>query len=176
MKPEDLKIGMYLTNEGHGSGTTGWSDQTVPVYKSFDGTGPVLTVVKNGDLIGQIVDILSGPNGTVYIFVSPQITEAKPFIAKELGYILDSIPGITYGASVNFEDIKNNVTDQQVAEQAGAIYQAEENGVSIQNTIKKTLNTITNTAASGLWKAGGIALGAYVIMNWKQFFKPAKTR
>jgi hypothetical protein len=155
MQPGDIKIGMYLTNEGPGK---------IAMYSNLDGSGSPEFYVLPGELIGQIADIRQGAGGTVYDFVSDKITANGSIVEKAeyyvLGWLLDPVK---IAAGVRFNDIKNNVTDGQIAEQSQALAVAEANGVSFKNIITKMAKNVgegLTSVVTGVIPWGLIALFA----------------
>lgn len=162
MKESDLRVGMYFTNDGNGG---------IPVFDGLDGTGDIIMTVSPGQLIGQIVDIINGPDGTVLVFVSDAISNAIPFYEKLITFITpDSIEKAAGG--VKFSSFSQDVSDAQVQQQQQAMGIAEANGVTIQNSIKKIVKSATDTIGLSIpWGLVGLVTAGYVVTHWKNFFK-----
>lgn len=176
MTAADLKIGMYLTNDGQNA---------IPLYDSPDGTGTVALSIQPGALIGQIVDFSTGPAGVTVAFTSAAIYATGTTTEKIVNWVLQIVPDAVFKASpalmANFTDIAANVSAKQVADQNGAIATSEDQGASLKNTAKQNLKDIAGAAASifgnwSMWELIGIFGLSYVLLNWNTFFKPAKTR
>jgi hypothetical protein len=165
MQPGDLKIGMYLKNEGPG---------TLPLYDN-DFTQPPSYQVPVGDVIGQIGDIDNGPDGTAVFFIATQKEiDAAPWKDKVVNFLTSWLPDTQPGFAAKFVDIQSHVTDAQIGVQANAIDNAKANGDNIANEIQRIEKDILDSILGGwsIWEVIGIFGAGYVLLNWKQFFKP----
>lgn len=170
IQPTDIQIGMYLNNDG----TT-----AIPVYRDEDSMETPIYYVQPQELIGQVVDISHGNGGVVINFHSDAITSHQNFIQQAFNYINAFIPGdigVNYG-SVKFSDLQNNVGDAQIQSQRDAIQIAANNGVSLQNMFIKTAKGVAQTIESSIpWELPVAFVAGYVLLNWKNFFKPVNIK
>lgn len=160
MQVSDLKTGMYLTNTGSAS---------IPLYDSKDGTGTPFLTIQPGQMIGQVVDFSNGPAGQVIYFTSDAITAAEPVVDKLISWL----PGVSWVLAANFSDIVANVDDTQVTQQAAAIQASADQGASLRNALQQALTSVKQAVLGdwSFWEIGGVAVGIYVLLHWKTFFK-----
>lgn len=157
----DLKIGMHLTNDGTGN---------ILVYDNLDATGSPMLTVKPGQYIGQIVDLRQGQGGLVIDLISDDITKAAPIAERVYVWILDWLPFYQewVAGGVRFANLQQNVSDNQIAEQKQAMAIAENNGVSLVNSIKKVASGISDVAFAAVpW---GLVLTGLTV--WVVFTNP----
>jgi len=175
MNQADLKIGMYLKNDGKGF---------IPVYGNKDTTGQPFLLIHPGEMIGQIFDFGNGKDGFTIYFGSDVIQSKANLIERVMDYLLSWEPDFIRPRAagvVKFSDLTADVSDAQVLMQKQAMDTAEQNGVSLSNGIKKVAKAtgeIISEAGQGLipWTLVGVAAAGYVVINWNKFFKPATLR
>lgn len=164
-----LQKGMYLSNDGNGN---------IPVYDKMDSTEPMLTITP-GQMIGLITDFKNNTQGAAVIFYSDEIASSVPFGEKVLYYSNPLLWGTGYKITgiVNFRDLQANVSDAQVEKQNAAIANANANGTSIANDFKEVVTGVSDAITSNIpWGLAAGAVGVYVLLNWKNFFKPVNIK
>jgi hypothetical protein len=161
----DLKIGMYLNNNGPG---------VVPIYEQKTSVFPEL-VIKKGELIGQIIDFTTGPDGMMVVFRSDAIDKVSSKWEKAEHYL--SFGYYTVSGLVKFSELQKNINESQVSAQNAAISLAEANGNSLKNSFVKLAHGLAETIEESIpWKLVWVASGTYVLLNWNKFFSPTKLR
>lgn len=159
----DIEVGMYFTNDGTVS---------LPVYDDDTATGDVMLSINPGSNIGQVVQLKYGAGGLVIQFSSDDIHNAMSGLEKAEWFFLKLIPGARAVGNVKFDDLKNVVSDPQMAKQKAGIQTAKDNGVNIANTIKKIVKKGEDIAAAAIpWKTILIAAGIYLVATNKDVQK-----
>jgi hypothetical protein len=142
MKPEDIKVGMCLTNDGTGS---------IPVYDSKDASGSPMLTIAPGSYIGQVCQIDNGVGGVVIAFTSEEINAAMTVLEKiEWYFLFKWIPKEVFAGAVRYSDLQANVSDKQIVEQVQAIADAEANGISFKNSIVKLAHGVADTVEAAI--------------------------
>ena len=169
---DQLKVGMYITN--HGSAP-------IPIYNSVDATGEVAFTVAPGELIGQIVDMGNGPNGYVVGVTSVKVDEHSSIMDKVDNFLLGWTGTVALVGTINFADLKDSINTEYIAKQNEAILQAEQSGVSFENSVKKVAKetmSVVSGAFGELWPivliAGVLFIASHTSVKTKQFnYKPS---